>query len=241
MPDSVFVDKLRDLLGFLVFSVGIAVTGILGLINSRVGGAILDWLGIESSFSHLLISTGTLCLNAIIDALIIYILIKFVSRINVPRQDLLIGIGIFAVISAFLRYLGTTAVSASHNPILASFAALVTLLVWINLLSRAFLIISAFMANPPLPKPIENAEQLHADETPNYVTLSYPRTLKWPQHQLTGAVDMLTLEEIGQAEHCQQKNHSSYKHSWVNSLLTWRIQYHQRKIDFLSNIRSNNK
>lgn len=240
VPDNIVIDKLRDLCGFLAFAGGIAITGILGLINSRVGGAILSWLGLTSKVSYFLTSTGTLCLNALIDALIMYILIKFVSCVNVPRKDLLIGLSVFALLSAILRYLGTTVVSASNNPILASFAALVTLLLWINLLSRAILVVSAFMANPPNPKVIEKAEQLHAEETPNYVTLSYPHTLDWPQHQLTGAVDMLTLEEMERAEKHQQNKRPPYKKSLVNRFLTWRIRHHQKKIDFLSDIRRNN-
>lgn len=241
VPDNVLVDKLRDLLGFIAFGTGIVVTGILGLVNSRVGGAILDWLGLQSRFSHFLISTGTLAINALIDALIMYILIKFVSRVNVPRKDLLLGLGIFAVLSAILRYLGTAVVSASNNPILASFAALITLLLWINLLSRVILLVSAFIANPPSPKPIEKAKQVHADETPNYITLTCPHTLDWPQHLLTGTVDMLTLAEMEREEKRRQNTHASYKRSRVNRFLTWRIRHHQRKIDFLSDLRRNNK
>lgn len=42
--------------------------------------------------------------------------------------------------------------SATKNPVLASFAVVVTLLVWVNLIARIVLLAAAWTANPP-PQP----------------------------------------------------------------------------------------
>ncbi|MBN9328042.1 MAG: YihY/virulence factor BrkB family protein, partial [Cellulomonas sp.] len=60
------------------------------------------------------------------------------------------GVGLGVV-----RVLGTSVVSGSvrHNPVLASFAVIVVLLLWINLVSRIVLLAAAWTANPPLTQP----------------------------------------------------------------------------------------
>jgi membrane protein len=52
-----------------------------------------------------------------------------------------------------VRVLGTSVVagSASSNPILTSFAVIVTLLVWMNLIARIVLLAAAWTADPPGP------------------------------------------------------------------------------------------
>ncbi|MDK6763409.1 YhjD/YihY/BrkB family envelope integrity protein, partial [Escherichia coli] len=89
-------------------------------------------------------------LAATVDALVIMFIIRFTSGIRVPRRDFITGAALGAFLLSIIRVVGTSAVSSvSGNPLLAPFAAIATLLLWLNLASRIVLMVSAYMANPP--------------------------------------------------------------------------------------------
>lgn len=256
VPDNPALDKLRDLVGFIVLALGVVATGMVGLVNSTLGQWIIDFLHIKSSWGSALLSLGSLLINALIDAGILWVLIRGVARVRPQQKDAVLGLGIFAVGAAVIRSLGTSALGSSGgNALLVSFAALVTLLLWTNLLSRLVLLASAFIANPPKVKKVKEPEQLHANETPNYVTLSDPLTLDWPQHRLSGTVDITYLEGAKQPD--GQKDTSSvspdYRGAkrwrsqmlhyssapWQSKVSTWiraRIKHHQQRIVFLEGL-----
>lgn len=190
VPAGAAMEKLRDLLGFVVIALGVGATGILTLMNSIVGKEILLAIGVESAFASLLIRFGSFFISAAIDGLVLWILIRFVALVRVPKIDLLCGLAIFGMLSTLIRSLGTSVVGAVDNPLLASFAAIATLLLWINLLSRVMLICCSFIANPPKALKVTEAEDVHGTETPNYVSLSVPLTLDWAHHRLSGKVDL---------------------------------------------------
>lgn len=190
LPFNAVRENLRNLLTFIALMLAVLLTAILGLITSTLGGAILDLLGLNSGIARFFVRLAALVLAACVDAGMIWILVRFSAGVRVPRRDLLKGLALGAIGSGVLRFLGTSAVKAVDNPILASFAALITVLLWINLLSRVLLQMSAFMANPPVAVLPENAAHVHANETPNYITVSVPHTLQWPHQKITGEVDV---------------------------------------------------
>ena len=97
-------------------------------------------------------------------------------------------LGAFAL--GVLRQVGTGAVgSVTRNPLLASFAAIAVLILWLHLTSRVVLLVAAWMANPPLPRDVDHPDEVHAHERPNYVTLSVPETLTWPRQSITGSLE----------------------------------------------------
>jgi membrane protein len=69
----------------------------------------------------------------------------------VTRRDLIMGSLACGVVMGVLRWLGTTIVvgSAAHNALLAPFAAIITVLVLANFISRVLLYACAWMRNPP--------------------------------------------------------------------------------------------
>jgi membrane protein len=72
------------------------------------------------------------------------LVVTVLAHLRPPRRDLLI-VGV-------IRYLGTSVVAgaAERNPLLASFAVVVTLLIWINLIARIVLLAAAWVADPEL-------------------------------------------------------------------------------------------
>lgn len=189
-PENFVIGKARDLLGFLAMALGVVVTAILGTIAGTAGKVVLEWLGLEGGFAAFSLRFAMLALSFVVDWLVYLMLLRFTAGIRAPRKDLFLGAAIGAIASGILRVLGTSAVgSVSDNPMLAGFAALITLLLWVNLAARIVLFVAAFTANPPAPFTPKVPEMMRFNETPNYVTASVPETLTWSHSTVTGVLE----------------------------------------------------
>lgn len=106
-----------------------------GELAVRVGGALVSFLVDSAMFAFVLI---------------------VVAGIRPPRRDLLVGSTLAALAFGLVRYLGVGVVasSAGSNALLAPFAVLATLLVWINLLARITLLVTAWVADPKVELPL---------------------------------------------------------------------------------------
>ena len=187
LPHNPVVNQLANLAGFLVIMVAVLATAMASVLTSAVAGA-MDFL--PSWLSGPGVKAATLALSFLIDAGVLALIIRL-SGPRVPRRDLVAGAAIGALAFGVLRQVGTSAVgSVSSNPMLASFAALVVLILWLHLASRVVLYVCAWMANPPRPQAVDHPDELHAGQTPNYVTLSVPATLAWPRQSLTGTLEV---------------------------------------------------
>ncbi|MDO5727247.1 MAG: YihY/virulence factor BrkB family protein [Bowdeniella nasicola] len=197
-PVNFAVGKLKDLTGFVMIGLAVVITSALGVAAGTLGKVVLDWLEIDGAVAGFVLRALSFLIAGLVDFAIFVFLFRVVAGAKPPKRDLVLGCAIAAIGSGVLRTLGTAAVgSVADDPILASAAAIVTLLVWINLLVRLTLFAAAFTANPPAPKVPKTAEELRFDEHPNYVTVSVPRTLDWDHQAITGALNPIP-EEVAQ-------------------------------------------
>lgn len=182
--------KLRDLLGFVVLGVSVFVTAALGIASGAAGSWVTSLLGLESSIGAILVRALGLVGAFGVDLLVFVALIRVVGGARPPRRDLWTGAAIGALGAGVIRLLGTSLVGgASANPLLGAAVAVVTLLLWVNLVARLTLYVAAWTANPPSPTAdTADPTALHVRESPNYVTLSSPRTLDWDFDPRTGVV-----------------------------------------------------
>ena len=205
----------------------LATAGV-GVLASSAGGAIFSALGLSDGVGAFLVRILVLAGAALIDAGVFWMLVRFIAAVRVPKPDLIKGLVTFAVGSGILRWAGTSLVaSVSDNPILASAAALATLLLWVNLLARVTLMVCAFMANPPRAALPANREHIHADETPNYITVTYPHTLTWPHQSLTGAIEPDPQNDPMAIEKRQRIPRWG---GLVGKYKTWRLGHLRRKL-----------
>ena len=181
---------LKPIVGFVTLAVAVLVTAVASIMVNTLGSQVLDLLGIEGRTGTYLLRGGTLLASFLIDMAVFVMLIRFTASVRAPRRDLLSGAAIGALGSGVLRLLGTSAVGAVDDPLLASFAAIGTLLLWVNLLARLMLYVSAYIANPPLPEVADDPDELRFNERPNYITESVPETKQWPHQSITGVIDV---------------------------------------------------
>lgn len=248
VPSGAASEKLRDLLGFVAIALGVGTTGILTLAHTVIGTQVFSAIGLESTLASMMIRIGSFLISAAIDGLILWILVRFVALVRAPKTDLWWGLAGFGIVASLIRSLGTSAVGSVDNPLLASFAAIATLLLWINLLSRVMLISCAFIANPPKALTVSEAEDVHATERPNYVSLSDPLTLDWAHHRLSGAVDLdvpadTSLPDhlaLGQAPLWRSRLVTQSGKPWrgkVSALIDQMIARHEKRIAFLRSLK----
>ncbi|WP_448071374.1 YihY/virulence factor BrkB family protein [Georgenia yuyongxinii] len=187
-PENAVAAKARDLAGFLALTLGVLVTAVLSLVAGTLGTAVLDALGVRGAVAGLLLRALGLAAALVVDWAVFLMLFRVTAGVRPLRRDLLLGTLLGAVAAGVLRLLGTTVVGSVDDPLLASFAAIVTLLLWVNLLARVTLLVASWTANPPAPAKPETAEEVHLDDRPNYVTESAPATLEWDHQPVTGTV-----------------------------------------------------
>ncbi len=180
--------KLMDLLGFLALGVSVLVSAAL-VSSVTVGGRrLLVWLGIDNLPTAVALAVVAFLMAAVLDALVVLLLLRLTARVRVPRRDRLHAMVLGAVVFGLLRVAGTSVIGLMDNLLVASVAAVATLVLWVNLAVRALLMISAWTANPPGADVPVHPTTVHASQTPNYVTLSAPHTLQWGHHPVTGTL-----------------------------------------------------
>lgn len=146
-----FSDKLRSLASFVCVVLGVLVSSIAGIAANTLGNYIEDWVNL-GRFSSLLFAGGSYLISAVFDALVFVMIVRLLAGIKPPSRDLWLGAAISAIGFSVIRYLGTSVVvgSAARNPLFATGAVLITVLVWLYLCARILLTAAAITANPPL-------------------------------------------------------------------------------------------
>lgn len=196
--ENVVLSRLRDLGAFVGLALSVVATALLS-----VGGkAAFDW--IQSTIGHwgiipdtrFVLQAMTILIGLVVDACIFMLLFRGLAGARVPWPQLWRGALLGAIGTGALRYLGASVVTnAAENPILASVAAVATLLLWINIAARITLFVAAWTADPPAPPTLTKDMLQHQDHTPNYVSLSAPETLEWEYGAYTGVVQPLPEQE----------------------------------------------
>lgn len=145
--------KVRALAGF----VGVAVAVLVSAVLTTGATAAADWAlrvagwGTAAGWG---VRIAGLVVSFLVDAGIFVLVVRVLADLSPPWRDLLSGAGIAALGIGVVRFLGTSVVAgaASRNPLLASFAVVVTLLIWVNLIARIVLLAAAWVADPPPPE-----------------------------------------------------------------------------------------
>jgi membrane protein len=140
------VVKLRDLGVMVVLGVGVVISGAVGAVT----GALATWAAGLVGFGGQgwVVTTSSVVVGVLLDAALVMFLLRAEAGVGVPwavlrSAGLVGGIGLTA-----LKKFGTLLLSGTlHSPLYASFALVVGLLLWLNLISRVILVAAAWAAN----------------------------------------------------------------------------------------------
>lgn len=142
------VNRLRDLGVLCLLGLALLASVILSSASSSATHAVLGWLGLaDVTGAGTLLRLIALSVAVVADGLIFFILFTTLAGTKAPWRHLLRGCLFGAVGFEVLKLVGTLFIAHTlRNPVYASFAVIVGLLVWINLASRFILFTAAWTA-----------------------------------------------------------------------------------------------
>ena len=141
--------KLRELGLGLLFGLALVVSALVSLASTALLGALFGLFQIpQDSFFYEASARGTgLAVVLIIDTITLAGLFRVLSRVRIPVRRLFAGALLGGVALGVLKVLGGALLGgASRNPLLATFAVIIGLLVWFNLVSTVTLIAASWIA-----------------------------------------------------------------------------------------------
>lgn len=159
--ENVAVSKLRELVALIGLGLSVLVSAALTLAVTSVLGWAFDEFGwSRNSTVEWLFRVAALLVAFLVDALAFMLLFKVLAGVKTGWRQLVWGALLGACATSILRIFSAAFIGnvGSRNAFLASFATFATILVWINLLVRAVLIVSAWTANPQIEESIEESE-----------------------------------------------------------------------------------
>ncbi|TDX80513.1 membrane protein [Rathayibacter sp. PhB151] len=141
--------KLKDAGLALVFGAVLIVSAALSVFSTSFVDVAFDVLGIGSD-STLGRVTGTvvgLLIMLALDTATLAGSFRILSGIPIPWKNLWVGALMGGIALGALKVLGTQLLGgASRNPLLASFAVLIGLLIWFNLVCQVILIVASWIS-----------------------------------------------------------------------------------------------
>lgn len=141
--------KVKDLGIAIAFGIALVVSAALTVFSTAALATVFGWLGIDSTsdvtvivarIAGLLIALG-------LDIVVLGAFYRVVSGIRIPWRILAQGTIIGAVALGILKALGSSLLGgATSNPLLASFAVIIGLLIWFNFICQVILLAASWIS-----------------------------------------------------------------------------------------------
>jgi membrane protein len=145
-PGNLVTTKLRDLGVMVVLGVGIVFSAAVGAVAGAAAEWLADLVGLGSQGWPL--TVVSLLVGVVLDGAIIALMLRVLAGVEVPWPVLRNAAFFGGIALTALKKFGSVLLAGTlDNPLFASFALVVGLLVWLNLMSRVVLISAAWAAN----------------------------------------------------------------------------------------------
>ncbi len=195
-PVNFLLLRLRDLGLALTFGVALILSAALSIGSTTALTWVLGWLGVaEDSIAAVIAIRGLgMLLTFVLDVAVLAALYRVLAGVPIPAAPLWKGALLGAFALGVLKGLaGSLIPLTSSNPLLASFAVIVGLLIWFNLVCQvimigaAWVVVSAIDAGVPL-DPVGERRRREAgarlrleieEEMRAELEASLPRAVRW--------------------------------------------------------------
>lgn len=146
---NVVLLKLKDFGLMIGFGITLIVSAALSVLSTQALGFALSWFGKsgDSAAATLVGRLIGLFLMLLLDTTVLAVMYRVLSGLKIPLRRLLVGSVIGGVLLGVLKVLGGLLLGgAGRNPLLASFAVIIGLLIWFNLMSIVILLSASWIA-----------------------------------------------------------------------------------------------
>ena len=143
------LQKVRDLFLALGFGVVLIFSALLTIVSTQALTFLLDLIGLSSDsfWTNLVTRLSGLLVSVVLNIFTLGAMFRVMARVAIPWRNLFFGVLLGASVLAGLSALGGVLLgTATKNPLLATFAVFVGLLVWFNLVSRVILLAASWIA-----------------------------------------------------------------------------------------------
>lgn len=145
---SFFLLKVVDLVLALCFGVLLIVSAALSVASTQALSWLLSLIGLENTFW---VSLGSRVVGLIVAVMVNFVTLgamyRVLSRIQIPWRNLFGGALLGSIVLSVLSVASSAVIAgASRNPLLATFAVFIGLMLWFNLVSRVILASAAWIA-----------------------------------------------------------------------------------------------
>ena len=140
---------VRDLGLAIAFGLALVLSSALSLASTEALGFVFRLMGVgeDSLASTVTVRIVGLAIVLVFDTTVLAALYRILSGIRIPVKWLLGGSLVGGIAMGLLKVLGSTLLGgATRNPLLASFAVIIGLLIWFNLICRVILICASWIA-----------------------------------------------------------------------------------------------
>ncbi|MGV8970153.1 MAG: YihY/virulence factor BrkB family protein [Microbacteriaceae bacterium] len=149
LETNFFLVKVKDAGLAIAFGVALLISAAITVASTSALESIFTVFGIDeaSPAAAITVRIVALALVFVFDAFVLALFYRTVSGIRIPPRRLLGGTLIGAGALGVLKTLGSTLLGgAAANPLLASFAAIIGILIWFNIVSQVILLGAAWIA-----------------------------------------------------------------------------------------------
>ena len=148
LDQNVLLLKVKDLGLAVAFGALLVLSAVLSVVSTLALDAVLEWIGIRDSTTSTVVGRIiTLGVMFLLDAVVLAALYRVLAGVRIPLRRLRQGALIGAVALGGLKVLGNSLLGgASNNPLIASFAVFIGLLIWFNLVCQVVLAAAAWVA-----------------------------------------------------------------------------------------------
>lgn len=176
LQGNIVVKKLRDLGVLATLGLVLVLSAVLSLAVGAAAEELLQVVGLDGSgVATVFLQLVSVLVVLVIDCLVFTVLFRLLSGLDLSWSELRAGVIIGAVGLGILKRAAGLLLgqAGSGNPLLATGAVLVGLLVWLNLVSRLTLLAASFVAT--------------SDAAPQSSLVKSSTELKGPRSAVTGA------------------------------------------------------
>lgn len=148
-PTNFLLLKLKDLGLALGLGLAMVLSAGLTVLSTAALGSVFDWFGVDHESAAATVAARAVGLLAVLalDAVVLGAFYRIVSGIRIPFRQLAHGVLLAAIALGVLQALGSTLLGgATRNPLLASFAVIIGLLIWFNLVCQVTLLGATWIA-----------------------------------------------------------------------------------------------
>ena len=141
--------KLLDVATAIGLGVAIVLSAGMSILSTTALDALFGALGIDnaSTVGTVVARIVGIGLTFVVDALLLALFYRVLSGIDIPIRLLAPGVAVGAAGFGVLKILGSVLLGgATSNPLLASFAVILGLLIWFNLICQVILVAASWIA-----------------------------------------------------------------------------------------------